>query len=234
MPKVINLLSYHIADEIEKYIHINHLSPNSKLPSERELSKFYSVNRVTLRNGLQILVDNGILYSIPNNGYFVSFSKILRTSPYFFFPYLDPLLKNHNYIREEIDVINSQTRLVSIPFSNDDLKDIKVEAFLEKIDDTPISISYFFQSKSSLNKYPNLFKNEKIDAFTQIQKFRIYHANDNEMQLLGINTNETLILISEFIKDKEQLIAVCESIVVGSRCEIKLDIQTSHEHTLSK
>lgn len=38
MPKVFNLLSYDIAEYIEKYIHEHGLQPGDRLPTERELA----------------------------------------------------------------------------------------------------------------------------------------------------------------------------------------------------
>ena len=96
MPKLINLLSYDIAEDIQKYILENNLNHGDKIPSERELSENYNVTRVTLRNGLQRLIDQGIIYTVRNSGYFVSQKKILRDASNYFFPKSDILLRNLN------------------------------------------------------------------------------------------------------------------------------------------
>ena len=51
MPKVFNLLSYDIAEYIEKYIHEHGLQPGDRLPTERELAAQLDITRVSVRQG---------------------------------------------------------------------------------------------------------------------------------------------------------------------------------------
>lgn len=65
--QIINSLISNI--ECGKYL------PNEKLPSERNLSELYGVNRLTLKKALKILEDTGYLYSIKGKGFFVQENK---------------------------------------------------------------------------------------------------------------------------------------------------------------
>lgn len=48
-----------------------HLQEEEKIPSENELSQFYNINRATVRNGLQSLVDTDLIYKKRGIGMFV-------------------------------------------------------------------------------------------------------------------------------------------------------------------
>lgn len=71
MPKIYQLLTDEIEEFVLQYINEHQLKPHDKLPTERELSTSLNVNRITLRNGLQKLIDKGIIYSHRGKGYFV-------------------------------------------------------------------------------------------------------------------------------------------------------------------
>ena len=64
MPKIYQLLTDEIEEFVLQYINEHQLKPHDKLPTERELSTSLNVNRITLRNGLQKLIDKGMIYSI--------------------------------------------------------------------------------------------------------------------------------------------------------------------------
>lgn len=61
-----------IADIITNEIVAGNLGEEEKIPSENELSEFYNVNRATVRNGIQFLVDKGIIYKQRGIGMFVT------------------------------------------------------------------------------------------------------------------------------------------------------------------
>jgi len=48
------------------------LAPNNGLPSERELVELLGVSRITVRQALTELVQQGILYTTPSKGFFVA------------------------------------------------------------------------------------------------------------------------------------------------------------------
>lgn len=67
-----------IIEKIEQHIQENDLSGGDKLPSERDLSDMWGINRITLRAAIKELVNEGILYSIQGSGTYVSEKKIVR------------------------------------------------------------------------------------------------------------------------------------------------------------
>ncbi|MFW6148871.1 MAG: GntR family transcriptional regulator [Atribacterota bacterium] len=61
---------YMIEKELEKMI--EKLEPNDRLPTEKQLTKDYSVSRKTIRTALLNLVRKGLIYRKPGKGTFVS------------------------------------------------------------------------------------------------------------------------------------------------------------------
>ncbi|WP_430786928.1 GntR family transcriptional regulator [Virgibacillus flavescens] len=61
-----------IAEIILTDIVEGHLKEEEQLPSENELSRFYNINRATVRKGLQSLVDDAFVYKKRGIGMFVS------------------------------------------------------------------------------------------------------------------------------------------------------------------
>lgn len=86
-----------IAQMIMDEIIDGRLQEEEKVPSENELSRFYNINRATVRNGLQSLVDAGLIYKQRGIGMFVkkgSKKKLLaERQKKFRADYLLPLLK---------------------------------------------------------------------------------------------------------------------------------------------
>lgn len=61
-----------IATDIKNKIHQGELKPSDLLPSENMLAQTYETSRVTARKSLQLLEQDGYIYSWPGKGYFVS------------------------------------------------------------------------------------------------------------------------------------------------------------------
>ncbi len=78
------------------------LQEEGKVPSENEMSRFYNINRATVRNGLQSLVDAGLIYKQRGIGMFVkkgARKKLLaERQKKFRADYLLPMLKEAKQI----------------------------------------------------------------------------------------------------------------------------------------
>ncbi len=61
----------YIVEQIEAEIKNGHLTPNSKLPSERELARMFEVSRASVREALNILQTKGLITSSQGEGTFV-------------------------------------------------------------------------------------------------------------------------------------------------------------------
>lgn len=70
-----------IEDAIRRYIVLGILKENEKLPSVRELALQLSVNPNTVERAYDELTQEGLLYSLPKKGCFVSSKKAPPVSP---------------------------------------------------------------------------------------------------------------------------------------------------------
>lgn len=75
MGKHFHLSSDIIQEQIEDYILENQLHPGDKLPSERAFSEKFNVNRITLRNALKHLQDEGIITARQGSGNYIAEPK---------------------------------------------------------------------------------------------------------------------------------------------------------------
>ena len=64
-----------IREALCDYIERSELQPGDALPSEREMSEIFSVNRLTVRKALEQLIRDGIICQIPGKGTFVEKPK---------------------------------------------------------------------------------------------------------------------------------------------------------------
>ncbi|MEI6157324.1 MAG: GntR family transcriptional regulator, partial [Atribacterota bacterium] len=68
-------LYYQLIEMIRKQVETSVLSPGVTIPSERELSEKYHISRPTVRQAIQELVHEGLLYRERGKGTFVSKPK---------------------------------------------------------------------------------------------------------------------------------------------------------------
>ena len=66
-----------IAGELREHIESAALAPHTLLPSERELSETYQVSRMTARQALTLLENEGYVYRRPPRGTFVAEPRVL-------------------------------------------------------------------------------------------------------------------------------------------------------------
>jgi GntR family transcriptional regulator len=65
-----------ISDDIKKKIIDGEYTPGTAIPSERKLCEEYNVSRMTIRQAVNTLVNEGYIYRIKGSGTFISEKKI--------------------------------------------------------------------------------------------------------------------------------------------------------------
>ena len=70
-----------LADIIRRKIQSGEWKPDQKIPSENEINQLYGLSRMTARQVLARLVDEGLLFRIQGKGTFVARQKISTRSP---------------------------------------------------------------------------------------------------------------------------------------------------------
>lgn len=222
MPKIINLLSYDVAESIEKYIYENNLKSGDRLPTERHFASEFNVTRITVRQGLQRLIDQGLITNLRNNGYFVNASKINRNLVTYCFPFSDENIPIENYSTKDIDYIPEYIKNSCYEFLDaDETTHLSIRKTIEYINDIPISLTFSMQKSSSLKDYPGLFLSHNVpENLIQNQMVRIHIPSNEEKDLLEITENDSLLLITNYINDTIDTLAVSISICVGTRTKL--------------
>lgn len=67
-----------IRARLEEAISLGEFVPHQRIPSERQLSDRFGVSRMTVRQALDALTDDRLLYSLPGKGTFVADRKIIE------------------------------------------------------------------------------------------------------------------------------------------------------------
>ena len=70
-----------LADELRGKILSGEWQPEQRIPSENELNHLYSISRMTIRQVLGKLVDEGLVFRVHGKGTFVAQAKIPTRSP---------------------------------------------------------------------------------------------------------------------------------------------------------
>jgi GntR family transcriptional regulator len=73
-----NAMAKHVHVREQLLAQITTMRPNDVLPKERELAETFQVSRNTVRQALQSLVDDGLIYSVRGQGTFVSDGRISK------------------------------------------------------------------------------------------------------------------------------------------------------------
>lgn len=90
------------------------LCPHDKIPSTNEMVRFYKINHLTISKGIQLLVDEGILYKKRGIGMFVSDDALARIvakrKEAFQDDFLLPLIKEAKTLQISIDDLVSMLK----------------------------------------------------------------------------------------------------------------------------
>lgn len=98
-----------IADMLRNDIVEGRLQENKKVPSENEISDFYNINRATVRKGLQVLVEEDVIYKKRGIGMFVvegAREKLLNERKnHYRQDYIKPLLEEANRLGISLEAV---------------------------------------------------------------------------------------------------------------------------------
>ena len=168
------LIYYQIYEALKKDVADNIYNSGDKLPSENHLSKRFEVNRHTVRRALQILKNEGILFSKRGSGVIVQDSK---------FKYkigkrvrFSQNITNENYI-PKTKIIRSEIRKAS-----------KIEADNLKINSRDEIL--LIETTGKINNIPTILTkrtipNKRFPRFLEI--FQKELSVTHTLKLLGIN-----------------------------------------------
>lgn len=203
-----------VADEVKCMIEDGTLSIGDKLPSERELCERFNVQRLTLRSGLQMLEEEGLIYSIPRNGYYVANNRIQKSADNIVSTTSEIQTSNHKmetkiikFVEREIDKYLYSEMKLPLGTRLYEIKRLRI------IDDKPVSMDYSFIPKyttPNLDKfnlenrslYEILESEYGIILKKSIQNIIVVRAEENYCTDLGLTTEDHVVLQSGIVYDQ--------------------------------
>lgn len=74
---------YQLFQDIKEQIESGRLKPGDMIPSESQLGKMYGISRMTVRRGLALLIDAGLIETVHGKGNFVAKPRLDRATLFF-------------------------------------------------------------------------------------------------------------------------------------------------------
>ncbi|MGK7940629.1 MAG: phosphonate metabolism transcriptional regulator PhnF [Crocosphaera sp.] len=215
-----------IANILIRDINQKKYTTNEVLPSEKKLAEQYQVNRSTIRQAIDILIEKDLVYRRQGSGTFVKENKLtyhLNNRANFTQNLIDighlPCLKiiSSKLIPAPLNIANSlkikPNELVfkiktirSAFFSREEIKDKEI---------TPLclSTSYFVEKKCpnllsliyQTNSIYSLLKNQyNISPFRTQNIIEVSLSNQEDNQYLNIKKNRPILISISLVKDSDQ------------------------------
>ncbi len=206
-----------IAESLLEQIVTGKLSPEERLPSERELSQQLKVSRMTLRAALRVLDNKGLLVRRPGDGTFIANPKIERQADKLV-PFTEGMRKRGYQISAKIIILEqclaevSVATKLNIPVSSS----VYYCQRLRLINQEPVMLEQF---SMPMYRFPDLenhdlekrsfyeiAENEYGIAIRQAQQsLEAVSATEFEAGMLGIEPGAPLMLERRLAFDQDEL-----------------------------
>lgn len=203
-------------DEILNNIKEKRYNCCDKLPSENNFAKEFNVNRHTVRQALQMLKDEGVIYTVKGKGNFVSNIKV---------PY--SISDKSSFSQKILDLgYEPKTKLISADIVepseevaknlgiNQKLKVIEIK-LLRYANDLPITVSYSYFDAFHFRELINNLDIEPFSLYRLLEKcypqlevtkistvFEALNASSQMSELLMMQPNTPIIASSTISKDQ--------------------------------
>lgn len=208
-----------IANEIKYYLISKKLAEGDKLPSERELSEIFDVQRATVRVAYRMLAEEGLIEIRERNGRYMGHPRIvsnLEEIKSFSAKLNDIGLQTNNKLIsfEVIEVDKELSKKIKLSIGTTVYKLTRVRNILYTEYELPISIEYayipervapkLFKYDLEENSLFSILKSEyNIEPSKEEQIVEIVYANDFEAKTLRVNKLNALVKKSGIIYDEE-------------------------------
>ncbi|WP_226035936.1 GntR family transcriptional regulator [Aquibacillus saliphilus] len=225
-----------LIEDLIKKIEAEEYEQHQKLPSERELCDIYNLSRITVRQALQELEQEGYIYKLHGKGTFVAPKSINQN-----------LVKLYSFTEEMKEMGKTPTTQVL------SFKEIAIdERVAQKMDLVPLDevfkvvrlrladdeplmyeTSYlpkkFFPrlTKKDLEERPmyDIFHDDyKVVVTKAIERFSATNIREVESEYLGMITNSPSMLIKRFAYRKNQLIEYTISVARGDKFDYTVEL----------
>jgi len=192
----------------------NELKENEKIPSENVLSQKFNISRATVRQGINKLKTEGLIYSKKGSGNFVTPSKIEYTiSPHTTFT--KEILKANKIPTMkflEVKIIKADTTIAKKLniHENDDVLYLKNVRYVDNI---PFLFAKYYINISHLKGIKKIISKTKsisemyinkynLDPIRESSEIDIIASNEKSKEIFAIQNNLPLIKISTITTDQ--------------------------------
>lgn len=210
---------------------LNHeFSYNQKLPSERVLADYYSMQRATIREALKNLENEGLIYIVQRQGAFLAEPKVIRKNT------------RIETVAQSLDLANFNVSIEVNKFESTYLdrklaKKMKLEIGIPTYTcqrfiyskNNPIAIETFTVLKDkfeglnlnnclSLDTFDMMKIKYNINASTSDKILKVVYSNESEMNFFGLNEAKHLLKEEGMVFDtKNEPLAFIEYILLPGR-----------------
>ena len=201
-------------EKIEDFIKVNRLKPHTRIPCEKDLCDLWNVSRSTLRQAVDELVENGVLYRVMNKGVYVAGPRYPRDMAGVDAMVTDLIDQGHtvskNIMRmEEIEASKQIARKLRVMLGTKVYEIIKCR----KVDGVPCTIETTYINAERYRGFVDYY-NEEVTMdpvfekhFNTIQTsgtehINVTYATDAEAEVLGIESGAPLFYASGVALDQ--------------------------------
>ena len=209
-----------IANEIKFYFIKNNVEEGDKLPSEREMSEKFGVQRATVRSAYKILEEEGIIEICERRGRFMGHPRIVNhlDGIQSFSDKLNDmgLTTENKLISFELTEVDKELcKKIRLPIGTSVYKITRVRKAITSHEVVPVAIEYSYipeEVAPKLIKYDleecSLF-DLLINKYDQVpnseeQSIEVVYANDFESKNLNVDTMTALVKKNGITYDKDK------------------------------
>lgn len=220
-----------IVERLEEYIEEKKYKAHDQLPSEREFCELWNCNRMTLRAAIKRLINEGVLYNLHGKGTFLAEKKIERNL-WQFSSFSKALEASGHEVKTEmlevrkIEATKKISELLRLPLGKE-IIEIKRLRIVDK-EPMAIEVSYIdYRLCPGIEKedlgiyslYETLKSKYGIKLVRETQEISITYANEDEIDLLGVESKAAMLMLKGLAFNDENLpVEYSKAITRGDRC----------------
>lgn len=213
-------MSYKVQPSIEamerlyNFISVNRLNANTRIPSERDLCEMWGISRSALRQAIDSLVENGLLYRVRNTGVFVAPSKLIRNMDT-----VDTLIDQSKQrgirtakkilLYRKVDATKQMSRKLKIPLG----KPVMEVRLVREFDSLPCALETIFIDITKFPDFENYYNvhTRMGDIFEHVyhklqstgeEHISVTYASEEEAIILQVKEGEAVFFTSGLVKDQ--------------------------------
>lgn len=229
-----------IQENLVELVELGLLKPQDMLPSERDLGSYYGVNRMTVRQAINELVQQNLLERKQGIGTFVTTQKPIQT----FAPTVMGFTERMQQVGSQPSSllitkrVESPSPVVAHRLQIKLDEDVTVVQRLRMVDDEALMVETSYLPLTRFPKLMSSFEGGSLYGFLkQVYGVAIHHAEQtleptiarqSEADMLSIKVNSPTMLVRVLASDKDgRPVEFSKAVVRGDRCRYYFRVTTA-------